>query len=406
MKIGLESQSLPKVYLRNGKECFLDTIRNKLVYITPEEIVRQKIISYLINELQIPRCMITVEEHISHYVINSRRRADIVIHKYNNIDNTLTPIAVVECKAKGILLGEKAISQVLDYADYLECEYAMLTDGEDVICCKFEVGINKYIDIEGFPNYQDMIKGFYSVIKEDVAPFRIPFEDLEKNLYDYRDYEIGTNTIISKAIPIMNLWECLLDVEYNFPLKEYRFFNLIEDYGIRFLSYGNAAGGIFSGPYRSFLINVNGSTEFVSISISTYVTDAKPEIQKTSLNVAIDNEKDAHHSLQLVLDDNMTVIGDSCYFYHHGRIGIGNIGSGKISELRNLVREKHPQIIDNNRFSLGKLEHNRLWHMDDQEIITLMENLITYALLRDEYRSCYKERKLKAKGRYTDAFLV
>ena len=82
--------------------------------------------------------MITVEDHISHYVANSKRRADIVIHKHNDVDNTLSPVAVVGCKAKGILLGERAVSQVLDYADFLECEYAMLTDGEDTVCYKFD----------------------------------------------------------------------------------------------------------------------------------------------------------------------------------------------------------------------------------------------------------------------------
>lgn len=397
MKINLENQSLPKIYKRSDKECYLDPIREKLIYITPEETVRQKIISYLINELQIPRNMITVEEHISHYVINSKRRADIVIHKRNDIDeNTMSPIAVVECKANGILLGDKAVDQVIDYADSMLCDYAMLTDGENAICCKFDSESNQYIDIKALPNYQEMIKGVYSIIEEEVMPlYRIPFEDLEKYLSDYLGYEIGTGTAMSKAIPIMNLWECLLDAKNKFPSKEYESFSLIEDYGIRFLSYGNAAGGIFSGPYRSFLINVNGSTEFVSMSISTYVTDAKPDIQKTVLNVAIDNEKDTHHSLQLVLDDNLTVIDGLCYFYHHGRIGIGNLGSGKVSELRELVLEKYPRIVDNNRFFLGKLKHDRLWHMDDQEIITLIENLISYALLRDEYRNNFKAAKRK-----------
>lgn len=395
MIINLENQPLPKIYKRGDKECYLDPIREKLIFITPEETVRQKTISYLINELQIPRSMITVEEHISHYVINSKRRADIVIHKRNDMDDTMSPLAVVECKANGILLGEKAINQVLDYADFMQCEYAMLTDGENTICCKFDAESNQYIDIIAFPNYQDMIKGVYSVVEEERISFRIPFEDLEKNLCDYRDFEIGISTAISKAIPIMNLWECLLDVDYKFPSKEYKLFNLLEDYGIRFLSYGNAAGGIFSGPYRSFLINVNGSTEFVSMSISTYVTDAKPDIQKTVLNVAIDNEKDTHHSLQLVLDDNLTVIGNSCYFYHHGRIGIGNLGSGRVSELRELVQAKYPLIVDKNRFFLGKLEYDRLWYMNDQEIITLIENLISYALLRDEYRNNYKAARMK-----------
>jgi hypothetical protein len=91
----------------------------------------------------------------------------------------------------------------------------------------------------------------------------------------------------------------------------------------------------------------------------------------------------------------MTVIDNACYFYHHGRIAIGNIGSGKISELRELVQVKYPQIVDKNRFFLGKLEHDGLWHIDDREINTIIENLISYALLRDEYRIIYKTARSK-----------
>lgn len=395
MKIYLENQQLPKVYNSGGKKCFLDPIREKLILITPEETVRQKIISYLINELQIPYSMITVEEHISHYVINSKRRADIVIHKHNDKDNTFSPIAVVECKANGILLGEKAINQVLDYADFMQCEYVMLTDGEYTICCKFDSESNQYIDIESLPKYQEMTRGIYSIIEEEVTYSRIPFEDLEKNLCEYQDYDIGKNTAISKSIPILNLWECFLDVNHKLSPKKYKLFNLVEDYGVRLLSYGNASGGIFAGPYRSFLIDVNGNTEFVSFGISTYSTYGKPDLQKTALNVAIDNEKETHLSLQLVLDDNMTVVDNACYFYHHGRIAIGNIGSGKVSELRELVHVKYPQIVDKNRFFLGKLEHDGLWYIDDQEINTIIENLISYALLRDEYRIKCKTARSK-----------
>lgn len=81
MEINLENQPLPKIYKRGGKECFLDSIRERLIFITPEEIVRQKMISFLINEMDVPRNMIAVEEHLSHYGVDSKKRADIVIHK-------------------------------------------------------------------------------------------------------------------------------------------------------------------------------------------------------------------------------------------------------------------------------------------------------------------------------------
>ena len=52
MRINIEGQSLPAIYKRQGKECYLDPVRQKLIYITPEETVRQRMIAYLINELK------------------------------------------------------------------------------------------------------------------------------------------------------------------------------------------------------------------------------------------------------------------------------------------------------------------------------------------------------------------
>ena len=45
---------LPPIYKRNGKECYLDPIRKKLIYITPEETVRQRVIYYVLNYLKVP----------------------------------------------------------------------------------------------------------------------------------------------------------------------------------------------------------------------------------------------------------------------------------------------------------------------------------------------------------------
>lgn len=163
--------------------------------------------------------------------------------------------------------------------------------------------------------------------------------------------------------------------------------------GLRLLSYGNASGGMFQGPYRSFMIDYNGSTEIVSLGFSTYVTAAKPDIVRTCISVAIDNEKDTHHALQLVVDDNVSVVGSKVTFYHHGKIGISNKGSGKIDELRQFVSTLYPEIIDGKRFNLGTLDNNHLWNLDEDDVIKIIENFISYALVRDEYRNFVKKNR-------------
>lgn len=113
---------------------------------------------------------------------------------------------------------------------------------------------------------------------------------------------------------------------------------------------------------------------------------------KTVLNVAIDNEKESHHSLQLVLDDNVEYSGSKFQFFHHGRIAVSNKGSGKIDELREFIKARRPQLIHGKRFYLGTLINDRNWDLDDSEVINLIENLISYALIRDEYRKEVKQR--------------
>ena len=389
----LEHHKLPPTYFRKERECYLDPIRKKLIYITSEETVRQRMVSTLIKEHQVPMNMLAVEEKLSHYGVDSKRRSDIVIHGYDKERNLKIPIAVIECKAPGVLIGDKAHEQVVHYANKLQCDYIMLTDGNNDFCSKYDEVSNTYLRIKELPKYQEMLQGNYTAYDIGEVPPRTSFENLKEMVSEYKVYDIGRDTSVEKSIPLVNLWECMLDVSKKLPAKEYKIFKLIEDYGLRSLSCGNAAGGDFSGIYRSFLIEVNGNTEIVSLGISPYITTAKPNYYRTIISIAIDNEKTAHHSLQLVVDENMIVLNDKCSFYHHGRIGIGNIGSGKISELREFVRNRYPKIIDDRKFYLGSLAHDRLWYLDDAEVIELIENLISYAIIRDEYREHVKAQK-------------
>ena len=153
MRINIEDQSLPEVYKRHGRECYLDPVRQKLIYITPEENVRQRMISYLLVEMNVPKEAILVEEHLSHYGVNSKRRADIIVHGTQN--ETDYPILIVECKAPEIYLDEKAHEQVFDYCDALGADYAMVCNGYEMYCYKYSEIKNEYEELNVIPNYQE-----------------------------------------------------------------------------------------------------------------------------------------------------------------------------------------------------------------------------------------------------------
>lgn len=56
----LKAIPLPAIYKREGKECYYDTYRKKLIEITLEETVRQRV-AYFENECGVPKEMISLE---------------------------------------------------------------------------------------------------------------------------------------------------------------------------------------------------------------------------------------------------------------------------------------------------------------------------------------------------------
>lgn len=337
--------------------------------------------------------MIRVEESLLHYGVETKRRADIIVDAISKKDNLIHPLVVIECKATGVLLGMKASDQMIDYSEKLGCYYMVMTNGTETFCYHYDMESDQYMEINDLPDYQKLLQGDFIYRKPAEIPRRLSWNEIMED-DGWRDY-IGLDMGDSTPEPVLqmatNLWECLLYPESCFPAGDYGLFMLKEDLGVRLLEYGNAAGGKFSGPYRSFLVEYDGNTEIVSLGLSIYITWAHPDVSKTVLNVAIDNEKTAHHALQLVLDDNVRVVGKNCFFYHHGRIAVGKVGSGKVSELRIFVEDRAPELVSGKQFFLGKLTNNRLWNLDDPEIINLIRNLISYALIRDEYRAFVKE---------------
>ena len=385
--MNLENAQLPPIYKRDGKDYYLDPIRQRLIFVTPEETIRQKIIFWLMQELSVPKSMLSVEKPLAHYGLDTRDRADIVIDGMDEKKGVSFPVTVIECKAEDVFLGEKECLQAFRYADQLGAIYCAVTNGVRTYAYYYDEEKQAYIPLSDLPSYSEMIRGQYDELHIPPFPPRIPMEKLKEMYPSYIETgEIGEKTPPRIANPLVNLIESYLSPDHTFPARQYKLFRNIEDYGVRMLSYGNASGGSWSGAYRSFLIDFRGNTELVSINVAAAYEET------TYLNVAIDDDTTGHHALQYNIDRELGMVGNQLIFYHSGKIGVGNIGSGKIDGIRDLIRKEYPEIISANKFNLGVLTHDRLWNLDDAEECKLVENLISYALLRDEYRKIVKER--------------
>ena len=95
-----------------------------------------------------------------------------------------------------------------------------------------------------------------------------------------------------------------------------------------------------------------------------------------------------------MVDEDAKIDGKTVKFYHSGRIAIGRIGSGKKSELRALVNKRYPKILaEGDKYYLGSITADHLLRLDEPDVMDLITNLISYSIVRDEYRNIVKSRK-------------
>jgi len=78
--------------------------------------------------------------------------------------------------------------------------------------------------------------------------------------------------------------------------------------------------------------------------------------------------------------------GETYSFPHHGKIAIGKKGSGKVSELKELIGSQTPELLVCGDIFLGTLHNQKLLYLDDTDVTDFVEKLLTYALIRDVFR--------------------
>lgn len=101
-----------------------DPIRKKWLIIQPEELVRQALLLYLIEEKGMRSSRIAVEKSI---LFNGQlRRFDIVYY-----DGHGNPVLLVECKAPDIAISQSVLEQAAWYNFEIKAPYLLLSNGHD-----------------------------------------------------------------------------------------------------------------------------------------------------------------------------------------------------------------------------------------------------------------------------------
>ena len=386
----LESVQLPPVYIRDNKECYLDPYRKRLIQITPEETVRQKVLNFYETKLNVPRDMILVEASMTYYTQAVVDRADIIIHE--PVDAYLMkPLAVIECKNESIALTDKVVDQAIKYCDYIGAIYIIVTNGIEIIIAKYNEEKNQYEWLDKLLTYSEMSNLEGEKITAANNNARMSLVELSENerLVEYNENNLhwifGLDTPTENRSFIVNFYECLRDSEHLLPKKTTALFELLQDLGVRYMDYSNAGGGHYEGYYRSFLVkDLDGEIQILSVSLFGTDPNFRGERRNsyTSLVVAIDKGKISHNILQYNIDRFLNKKADVFSFEHNGQIS-----ARKSEDLKAFVSKYDVSWLTNDgKIALGEINHNKLFYLDNEEESRFIYNLLEYALLREKFK--------------------
>lgn len=379
----------PKTYVSEGKEYVYDRCRRKKVVLTPEERVRQSVVSYFRWILRTPLRYMQTEVSMKRYGYTSRKdRADLLILRPDG--NTI--LAVIECKAAHVEISEEVIGQMLRYAKALNTEYAFATNGHDFFAYGFQRK-KGYLPVECPGSYREMCLSCENPVPQSqtigMRSDLHKLNDIKFIRRTYYDY-IGGQTRDELLPFIANLCDGLRDISECLKPEEYSGFFLEQDLGIRTMEIVVPGGARFNNNnYRVFKTKDKSGQSFkVGLAVSVYGGEKN---EKTMLAVAVDNGKRCHHALQLILDTNTIISSDEAGIYyeltHNGKINVGRRGCAKISEVMEYVKRENPSLASaDGRIHFGRIHGDELLFVTSAEFAEVFDRLISYVLILEKFR--------------------
>lgn len=139
----------PKICEQNGKICIFDTIRKKWVAFTPEEMVRQHFVNYLVEYKMYPMSHIVNESSIT--VGNVKKRCDSVLYNKSG-----KPKVIVEYKAPSVKITNDVFAQISRYNIALRVDYLIVSNGINHYCVKVDYETGGYVFLNDIPDYNSI----------------------------------------------------------------------------------------------------------------------------------------------------------------------------------------------------------------------------------------------------------
>lgn len=129
----------------DGKQFIFCQVRKKYLILTPEEWVRQNLISFLNKEFGYPLSLMKIERTVKGG--QRHKRADIIIFNTNGKAELL-----VECKAPDEKLGKETFFQLGRYNRFIHASLLMVSNGMEHYCCRVTEA-NEFTFLDKIPKH-------------------------------------------------------------------------------------------------------------------------------------------------------------------------------------------------------------------------------------------------------------
>lgn len=145
----LKYQGKLAIEYTNSQKYIFCLIRKKYLVLTPEEVVRQLILYYLVEEKGYPKNKIRTEMGLE--VNTMTKRCDILAYNTN-----FEPVLLVECKSAKVKVNQQVFEQIGQYNMALKVPYLVVTNGPVNYCAYINQAEKNFRFLDEIPSYSSL----------------------------------------------------------------------------------------------------------------------------------------------------------------------------------------------------------------------------------------------------------
>ncbi len=142
----LDFQERLKLKTANSETLIWDPLRKKYIVFTPEEMVRQLCLEYLVEEGKYPRAKFNAEKGL--FIGGRNYRYDLLL-----FDNKFKPFLLVECKAPSVKLNNLTFEQISGYNRELKVPFLLITNGPNMYLAEINWNNSSFNFVDKLPEY-------------------------------------------------------------------------------------------------------------------------------------------------------------------------------------------------------------------------------------------------------------